>query len=654
MDFFGEQERARKRSGHMVLLFAGAVLGVVVFTSLGLAAISALIETLAWRASSVPNYNPRLFGEHWQFYAVVGIGVAAVILCASLYKWLALRGGGERIARELGGRRIHVDTRDNGERRLLNIVEEMSIATGLARPEVFVLDQEDSINAFAAGLVPNHAVIGVSRGAVETLSRDELQGVIAHEFSHIFNGDMRINLRLVALLHGILVVAITGRSVFRLAFESRRGTSRKQGGQGRDTLMLLLLGSVLWLVGSMGVLFGRMLKAAVSREREFLADAAAVEFTRNPDGIGGALKKILTLGSAAGLRSTQTEEVTHMLFFSAGHQWLARFFSSHPPLAERIRRISPLEPISDQGVATPPPQHEGQVSRFSDSNAGRAIQAIGAPSMHALASAEAVRARVPLAVLQYLRSPHQAAAVAILLVNAESVGSRVATEIEDTKDSGANESVPKWKTWVDQEILNAGIPSLSEADFEVRFSIVQLCIPALRELHAPHRTSLLQVLQTCIEADRRLSLFELGLFSMIKHALSDRSLNPFGESSLGNLRAPAELILSTLARLGATSPEACQSALDHANSILSMSSPEDVSLRSFTLRPSSDMTLAELSSALGQLRNLNISGKKQLMTLASTIILGDEQVTVREQQLFRILGSILECPVSLLAPKSSR
>jgi Zn-dependent protease with chaperone function len=253
----------------------------------------------------------------------VSVGMVVVIGLTSFFRALYLRhGGGGKIAQALGGVVVPENTTDPRLRRLRNVVEEMAIASGMPVPEVYVLPNEDGINAFAAGFTPADAAIAVTHGALETLNRDELQGVIAHEFSHIVNGDMRLNIRLMGVVFGILALAVIGRVLV-----STRG----------DRNPLPLIGLVLIIVGYVGVFFGRLIKAAVSRQREYLADASAVQYTRQTEGLTGALKKIGGLESGSKLRDKRSEDVSHMLFGEGRRSW----FATHPPLAQRIRTLDP-------------------------------------------------------------------------------------------------------------------------------------------------------------------------------------------------------------------------------------------------------------------------------------------------------------------------
>ena len=262
---------------------------------------------------------------------VTTLSVIGVIGLSSLYKTVTLNGGGGVVARSLGGVRVSPDTTDALQRRLLNVVEEMSIASGVPMPEVYLLEQEAGINAFAAGHNPANAAIAVTRGALTTLNRAELQGVIAHEFSHILNGDMRLNVRLMGLLFGLLVIALIARTVLRFA---PRGRSSKKGG---GVAFILVAATVVLVVGYVGLFFGRLIQAAVSRNRESLADASAVQFTRDPGGLRGALVKIGAIGAGSRIGNPEAEEVAHMLFAPG----IKRFFATHPELEDRLKAIDP-------------------------------------------------------------------------------------------------------------------------------------------------------------------------------------------------------------------------------------------------------------------------------------------------------------------------
>ncbi|RMH57559.1 MAG: hypothetical protein D6679_06370, partial [Candidatus Hydrogenedentota bacterium] len=326
INFFEHQERARKKTGQLVLLFLLAVLAIIAAVY---ASFYAIVSLSGKKGPILDPTDPFLF-------LVITGGTLGVIALGTAYKIVQLREGGSAIAQALGGRKIPRTTTNLDERKILNVVEEMAIASGCRVPEVYLLE-ESSINAFAAGFHPNEAVIGITRGAIERLSRDELQGVIAHEFSHIFNGDMKLNIQLIGVIHGIIVINLIGYWLLRSLRFSGRSRSREKGGGG--LLAILLFGLALFLIGLIGAFFGRLIQAAVSRQREFLADASAVQFTRNPRGIGGALKKIARLTAGSLIQHPNAGQAAH-LFFGQGVAFsFGGLLATHPPIEERIQRV---------------------------------------------------------------------------------------------------------------------------------------------------------------------------------------------------------------------------------------------------------------------------------------------------------------------------
>ena len=336
MDFFEEQAQARKRTVRLGMLFAVAVVGI---TAAVYALALMLWNVVASDASVVMEAAGRV-GRETRFswwnpgvFAFSCIGTGLIVGLGSLYKMAQLRSGGAAVAVSLGGRKIDPDTTKLDERRLLNVVEEMAIASGIPAPEVYALDQEAGINAFAAGRTVSDSVIGVTHGTLQVLRRQELQGVVAHEFSHILNGDARINMRAIGLLHGIFLLSLIGR----VLLHGSRRSHRKEGAA------VLITGLGLLFIGSVGVLFGRMLQSAISRQRELLADASAVQFTRNPDGLLGALKKI---GGATSIMATPRADEASHIFFSEAMRRLRLFaglFRTHPPTEVRIQAIEQVQ-----------------------------------------------------------------------------------------------------------------------------------------------------------------------------------------------------------------------------------------------------------------------------------------------------------------------
>jgi Zn-dependent protease with chaperone function len=330
MNFFEHQKKARQHTFYLVVLFVLAIVALVVIVLLfllGLYANAIHIPLAVFFADPLRYMENKTIIE-------ITLGVVAFVAIGSLYKYLSLSSGGKNVAIGLGGKQLSFNSATAHERVLLNVVEEMSIAAGISMPTVYILE-EDSINAFAAGLTFDDAVIGVTRGTVEKLNRNELQGVIAHEFSHIFNGDMRLNLHLTALLHGILLIGLTGWMILR-SMSRVRVSSNKKGGGGA---YILVLGVGLLAIGYVGTFFGSLIKASVSRKREYLADATAVQYTRYPEGIGSALKKIAHYSSR--LQAPTAETYSHFYFAEGVSSFFGGLMATHPPLRDRIKKIEP-------------------------------------------------------------------------------------------------------------------------------------------------------------------------------------------------------------------------------------------------------------------------------------------------------------------------
>lgn len=336
-DFQAHQARARRATSLFVAAFLamaaaiGLVVGVVAGFVLGPERPGSGTEAPA--AALGHALDPTVVA------AAAGITMA-VIVGVALLRLITFGGDGARVARALGAEEITEDTRNPYKRRYLNVVEEMAIAAALPRPRIFVLRHEDGINAFAAGDDPERAAVAVTHGALAKLTRAELAGVVAHEMAHIRNRDTRLNMRLMAMVFGLVALYVLGRITLRsMAFRGRRG---------RGAAPVLLIGLALLVLGLLGALFGRILQSAVSRRREYLADATAVEFTRNPTGLANALKKIGATGAGSRVRNSHAEEARHM-FFAQASASMAGLFATHPPLIERIRALEPqFDPQTDE------------------------------------------------------------------------------------------------------------------------------------------------------------------------------------------------------------------------------------------------------------------------------------------------------------------
>jgi len=622
MDFFSAQDEARKNTKWLVLLFLLAVISIIVLLYLTVAFFSTYSNT-ARMAGPVQWWQPDLF-------LIVASITSAVILFGSLYKTAALAsGGGAAVAESLGGRLISRGTQDRLERRLLNVVDEMAIASGVPVPQVFLLDDESSINAFAAGYDVQHAVVAVTRGCLEQLSRDELQGVVAHEFSHILNGDMRMNLRLIGILFGILLLALAGRFILR---GSRYSSSRNKNAGG-----IMVLGLALVVVGYVGLFFGRLIKAAVSRQREFLADASAVQFTRNPSGLSGALKKIGGFVDNT-IEHPNAEEASHM-FFDTGVVMNFNLFATHPPLDERIKRIEPMfRGQQARGYTAAAPGSEAVMGLAGDATINVSPAAVrdsvGNSDERHLGYARELLAGVNENLLADVHDTTYARAVVYAMV-AMGLGQPRQVLVQLLKEESAEV--------VERAVRH--IEACRELERAARLPLIELAIPAITELDGANSALLLESVSTLIEHDRRVTVFEYAVLSLLQHALGERGKHKGSRhgNDMARLREDCAVVISLLAHAGQPRNEDAEKAFIEAAVRLPIDGVTD-------LLPRDEIALARFSEALDRLDTLKFRFKAGVIEACVVAIAADGKVTVAEAELLRAIGARLDCPIPPMLP----
>ena len=605
MDFFGAQEQARRQTRWLIVLFVMAVAAVIVAVYL------AMIVVIG-----ADGEQPLSFWNGSLFLAVAA-ATSLFITGGSLYKISALAsGGGESVAEALGGRLVSRASGDFLEKRLLNVVDEMAIASGVPTPKVFILDDEQGINAFAAGFTTQQAVVAVTRGTLEQLSRDELQGVIAHEFSHILNGDMRLNLRLIGILHGILLLALIGRILLR---GGGRGRSKNGGGI---------------------VFFGNLIKAAASRQREFLADASAVQFTRNPDGIGGALKKIGGFEQSA-IHHPKAEEASH-LFFGKGISTLFGFLATHPPIDERIRRIDRsfrMEQMRSAGAGSQP---AAGVTGFAASGRvaitpQQVVASVGTVTPRQVAYAHDLIESLPPSIRDDYHHPDRARGlVYALLVAGEAQPDQV---LHSALRDEAAEVV---------ELAAARVPELIAAGRATWLPILELAMPALRE-DGPGAERLLANAKRLIEADGNITLFEYLVDSLLRAALTGKPgdkgiIQPYPQK---RVHEDCATVLSLLVHLGHRNMAAAQRAFAEAAAFL----PPD---GEWTLSARDALPLSRFDQSLTRLATLDYRFRARLIEACSAAIAHDGQVSIHEAEVLRIIGAKLDCPIPPLLAETGQ
>jgi Zn-dependent protease with chaperone function len=640
MDFFQHQDQARKASRLLFLYFALAVIAIV------LSVHFALSFLLMWVSSNATE--PFDWWRVDRFVVFAG-GALLVIAAGSLYKIWRLKDGGHTVARLLGGRPIDPNTTDPAERRLLNVVEEMSIAAGLPVPTIYLLDKEEGINAFAAGFAPQDAVLGVTRGTMGILNRDELQGVIAHEFSHIFNGDMRLNLRLMGVLHGILVIALIGYFVLRSTL--RASSSNRKGGAALAALPLL--GLSLVIIGYVGVFFGRVIKSAVSRQREFLADASAVQFTRNPGGVAGALKKIGGLVQGSLVMSPHAEQASHF-FFSDGKLGKVRmalagkshfaFLSTHPPLADRIRRIDRSwdgvypKVVPAAAFSELEPRVAAKDKRAAEIFTALPAQLtalIGTLDQAHIEYSRKLLSGIPERVRSAVHDPSAARGVVLALLASREPEVR---EKQFQQLAGADELLLRET----QELA----PLLESSPREIRLPLLDLALPALRRLSPAQYQDFMKQVDSFVRADRQIDLFEYTLTHVLKRHLEpsfSRTRPPRVEFyALPPLRKECAVLLSAVAHAGHEDPEARKRAFAQG--------ARELNGLSLSLLPLEQAGLVGVRESLAKLERLSPRLKKDVMRAFIAASAFDAAITVGEGEVLRVIADSLGLPMPPFLP----
>jgi Zn-dependent protease with chaperone function len=540
----------------------------------------------------------------------------------------------------LGGRLLHSDSNAPLERKILNVVEEMAIASGIPTPPVYLLDHEEGINAFAAGFSPSDAVIGITRGCAQQLSRDELQGVVAHEFSHIMNGDMRLNIRLMGVLYGILVIGMIGFFLLRSSLWA--GAVSRRDSRGNSTMVMVAGGVALMALGFLGTLFGNLIKASVSRQREFLADASAVQFTRNPGGISGALKKIGGFEAGSHMESPAAPESSHLFFGQALSSGFNSLFATHPPLAERIKILDPswqgaMTEISSEAAPSPGAATAGFAGGgLAPAFAGSAVDQMGRISAAHLDYAVQLLLELPPAVKEAAHDPYAARAVVYaLLMDADPESRKLQLEILDAK---GERGVP--------ELTRKLLPEVERLGPAHRLPLIDLALPALRDLSASQYERFRGLVQDLVQADQHIDLFEWTLQRILLTHLAPNfeGVHRPGRRlrSKQQLRQVLETILSSLARVGNLSESAMRQSVASVGRAL-----VKAELR---LLPEDEVGLASLDEALGLAASLDSRAKELVLRACAQVIAADGEVADSEAELFRAIGDSLGCPVPPLLP----
>ncbi len=653
MNFYKAQDNAHKKTKVLIVYYFLAVIGTVIAMHAALAGIRCvLLQSVESERLEKLSYLDA-FLDPVGALAVGGLTLA-VIFVGWMYKKIQVSGGGSSVALALGGRLVDSNTLDPEEKQLINVVEEMAISSGLPVPQVWVMDNDEGVNAFAAGTQPGNAVIGVTRGTMQRLTRAELQGVVAHEFSHILNGDMRMNIRLMCMLHGLLLISIIGYSLMRIAFYS--GGSRRDNREGNGAGMVIIAAGICMVViGSIGAFFASMIQAAISRQREYLADASAVEFTMDPDGISGALKKIGGSVDKANISSPVASEMEHMFFASSG--MFNYGLSTHPPLAERIGLIDPswdgkftnstIRSVEEQTELKQ--QHKKPRDKgFGSMNPMGPLGSVVMGSMLSSQLGESSQANL-------------------------NKGKQIVSELEpDWKDACHDKQESQLLIFgmlmaVDGNLQKAEVHHLKSAIGEnmaevsahwqkqlielhstKKIALLDLCIPALRSLSQLEYQRFIKITQYLISSDKNVDLFEFMLQKVLQRHLDSHFIRQSSPSvkykNIYSVADPANVILSTIVGVGAKN----QSDLESAYTVAVTELFNDVPV-SMSILPANQCGLDVIDDALVELRQASPLLQKKLLASCMKAVMHDDEVTSREAELLRAVADALGCTIAPFA-----
>lgn len=639
MNFYQAQDQARGRTRLLALLFLLLNLGLILLVNL-------LFAWYLWVNDDLVTAVDRVFFDYlsWQRLLIVGCGVFLLLLFAAWLKWLDVSRGGGSVAEALGGERVAYAMPDHLQRRLLNVVEEIALAAGMPVPPVYVMRREKGINAFAAGLGLSDAAICVTRGALEGLDRDQLQGVIAHEFSHILNGDMRLNMRLMVVLHGMVFFAELGQE-FINSRTSWWVDATKSRSSSRGYLILLGLGLIV--IGWCGVLLGNIIKAAISRQREFLADASAVQFTRNPEGIAGALKVIGGSAFQGTVQHPGSREASHLFFSAVAPRQL---FASHPLLVKRILRIDPkwdgeyLEPLS----APAPPVFEDRVEqRKAKSSAAVIDSLIGTLAGAELMSDSARQVAQPEtashvetlvaagSLIKLARDPYDARVLLLgLLLAPEAQLRQQQMLLISSVDQTLTEQLEHFQKEID---------ALPRAQ---HLTLIEIALPALKAQSGAQYKLFKRLLIRVIQADSQIDLYEWVLYQLVSRYCdahfcigrgSEVRASKIKYRKLAPLGGPYAIVLSALAHHGCGDADSRQKAFNiGANS---------TGLYTLKLLPEAQCGRKAFSAAVSELALATPFIKQRLLKGLVQAVCHDDVVNPLEKELVTAVAAVMESPL---------
>ncbi|MEM1111617.1 MAG: M48 family metallopeptidase [Pseudomonadota bacterium] len=644
MNFFEQQDQARRNTRLLVLLFLIAVAALILLTN-GLVA-AFLYFSQDYNVYVGSRGDPGGFWAYfsWPRFGLIGLGITLTVGMVVLVRWLQLRGGGKAVAEGMGGERIVPQTDDKAERRCLNVVAEMALAANMPVPPVYVMNGERGINAFAAGTTLPDAVVAVTRGTINHLKRQELQGVIAHEFSHILNGDMRLNVRLAALLKGITFVGDVGHILLRSSNRHRTGVGHASSSGGPA---LPILGLALWILGWLGGLAAGFIKAAIGRQKEFLADASAVQFTRSNEGIGDALKVIGGYVPGTLVHAARAHEMSHIFFGEIEHG-LWQLFATHPPLDERIRRVQPdwdgsyIERKIEHYAERPTDYSEAMagVGRAAIVAAATAAAAAAmeepvplsdedfGPPPEALEQATAERYELPVAFVRMASEPLGASALvlALLLSADEATHEKQMQAVIGAQIDGLDDMVATVREGVAELVAGQRLP------------LLELCLPALKSTSYRQYRNFKDAMLKLVQADARVELYEWCFFQLMRHYLDPEFIQVKPSkpryNKLTKLRYHLRVVLSVLAHEGGGDAHAAFDA-----------GVAELELTGLVLMPRDQASVAAFSKGVHELRDCYPLLKPRVLKAMAAAAAADGEIQPTEREVVLSIAAVMDCPL---------
>ena len=645
MNFFEQQDIARRNTRVLVLLFLVAVLLLIVLANVAVAAFLFFGQDYNIYSGSRQGMDGFLSYFSWARFGGIGLAVTATVAMVVFIKWVQLSTGGKVVAESMGGTRILPQTRDRAERRCLNVVEEMALAANMPVPPVYIMNGERGINAFAAGTTPADAVVAVTRGSIEHLKRHELQGVIAHEFSHILNGDMRLNIRLAAMLKGITFLGDVGHILLRSSNRHRTGANRSN----KNGAALPMLGLALWILGWLGGLAAGFIKAAISRQKEYLADASAVQYTRSSDTIGDALKVIGGYIPGTLVHAARATEMSHIFFGQIEHR-LWQVFATHPPLRNRIERVDP--DWNGQYIERKPRHYDEQPSRpgAGEVGVGRAALVAAAlagsmteepvevalseledadfgPGPEQLEEETATRQEIPLIFVQYSHEPLGAHALifSLLISDHDEVRSNQLAIIAEAGINGL------------ADMVHTLSPGVRELGAPRRLPLLEMCLPALKSMSLAQYRLFKNTLLRLIQADQRTELHEWCLFQLIRHYLDPEfvRIKPSRPRyrKLQKVAYHVRVALSVLAHEGS----------GETDSAFRLGADE-LGFTSMAILPREQGSVAAFGKAVHELADCYPLLKPRLLKAMTLAASADGRLSPVEREIIASMAAVMDCP----------